>query len=452
MRKVMKRNIILLLVSLGVILPSYAQLPKNMTLTRNVLTTVSENEHIAPGLFQVELKKTPEFVQGKDAYWFSYLYITSNVFSGKGNVVVTGNSLLGQRNMIVRPYRIGPSEDKSIYVLKNMDKMADDIGYGMEHVRAYGIPNLICDSVYKLTDDGYIISSQGRCYYCAYKTVYDNIAKKERIVWPVRKTFINADTIKSEEKRASLSRLSPGHPFFESSEGHYYYLYRDEFMPYTVLVIDNDVVELFDVYDVYNFKLKYSYNGSHWMAVGKECYWVDGTIKSVEGYRITDFVITNDGHYGYKAVRIGEESKGEVVVIDGQVIRRNANVCYFDLNGEGKLKFRFLSGSRYLQYENEKVTDVTDMLSSVCYPGDGKTHDKITILSNDGSHKLVYRRDTPSVTIDDIEVAQSIPCYAIFDTRYNAFLWNAVETDGGKSELVIYKCVIEKNLFQNMFR
>lgn len=435
---------------------SVAQQPEN--LTRVVLATVSNKDMVNPGEFQVELHKTIDMKDTGDDYWFSHIYTTKNRFVEKGDLFVNGVPLLKNRTMSIRTYRIAPSLDQCIFVFKNMDRAADDMGYGMEVVRACGVPHPACDTVLSLDDDGYIYRLDNAYFYSEYKSLYDNQSKVIPVVWLERKVYdgsplnTNPSTVLTAEKKSSLSRLSKGDVYYESPDGHYYYLYRDKYMPNTVLVVDDRVVELFGQYDEDHFQLRFSYDGKHWMAVGNECYWVDGEIKSVAGYAITDFVITDEGHYGYKAAKIGDQQHGEVVVVDGQVIRRNAEVCYFGLNAEGKLKFRFVTGGRYLQYENEKISDVSEALVSVYYPDNVMNNKPVTIQSNDGLHKLTYQMDQPWVEIDGVKMTNSAPCYAIFDERNSMFIWNAIENQGANTELVIYKYAIVNNFFRKVFR
>ena len=428
---------------------AWAQMPEH--LTRSVLEIVPDNEMVSYGEFQSELLKMGDYKTTAEGYWFAYLYTVRNKYTDKCNIMINGKPLFVNRNMRVRTYRIGPSLDRSIFVFKNMDGEADDIGYGMELVRAYGISQQICDSVLMLNDDGFVYYSEGKCFYSPYRRIYDNPTETVPVAWLERKVFDNEKQQLPPEKAAAFERLSKGAVYYESFNGNYYYLYQDRYMPYTVAVINNTVVELFDVYNEDNFKLRFSYNGQHWMAVGKECYWIDGAIHSIKGFAITDFVITDNGHYGYKAYQKGASETGEIVVVDGQIIRRNAKVCYFGLNAEGKLKFRFVSSGRYLQYENEQITDVTDNLAYTYYPDNPLNGDVVTVQSNDGKHKLTYQVDTPSVKVDGVEMAKSVPCSAIYDERNHAFIWNAIENKGGKTELVVYKYTVANNFFKNLF-
>lgn len=445
----MKRLIALLLLWSATMGFACAQMPEH--LSRNVLETVSDNEVVNYGEFQSELLKMGDFKTTTEGYWFAYLYTVKNKYTDKCNIMINGNPLFVNRNMRVRTYRIGPSSDRSIFVCKNMDKEADDIGYGMELVRAYGISQQICDSVLTLNDDGFVYYSEGKCFYSPYRRIYDNPSETIPVAWLERKVYDGVKQQLPQDKATAFERLSKGAVYFESFNGNYYYLYHDKYMPYTVAVVNNKVVELFDVYNEDNFKLKFSYNGQHWMAVGKECYWIDGEIHSVKGFVITDYVVTNNGHFGYKAYQKGASENGEIVVVDGQIIRRNAKVCYFGLNAEGKLKFRFVSSGRYLQYENEQITDVTDNLAYTYYPENPLNGNVVTVQSNDGKHKLTYQIDTPSVKIDGVEMAKSVPCFAVFDERNHAFIWNAIENNGGKTELVVYKYTIANNFFKNLF-
>ena len=425
---------------------------------RVVVETVPPQEVIADGAFQMELHKSIDFSESSGWAWMSYLYVSSNKFVDKGNVVVSDRTLLADRVMTVRPYRIAPTLNQCVLVFKSMDKAMDDIGYGMEVVRAYGIPNPVCDSVVSLNDDGYVFLKDGLYYYSPYKKVYDNMPKVVPVVWLERKVFEgelvnrNINRVLTAEKKTALSRLHKGDVFHESPDGHYYYLYRDEYMTNSVLVVDGQVVELHAPYEEDQLTLTFSHDGRHWMAVGKECYWFDGEIHSIAGYSITRFVVTDDGHYAYLASPLGTETRGVTVVADGRVIRRNAEVCYFDLDEEGRLKFRFVSGDRILQYEKEKTSDVSASLTSVFFPDNLVIDRPVTVLSNDGLHKLVYQQGKPSVEIDGEVVATSVPCYAIYDERSNMFIWNAVEAKEDKTELVVYKYTVENNFFKKLFR
>ena len=427
-----------------------AQLSENFT--RNVIAILEQNQTVEQGEFQMELQKGAFFDPNNENPWFSYIFRVTNKFTGTSNIMVNNQPKIVYRNVQVRTYKIGATLEKSIFVVKNNDASNSSIGHNMEVVMAKGITYPVCDSVLFLNDDGYVFSLDGISYYSLYKGSYnDNQSRTEQIVWLDRKTYVPGTTFDDKAKTDALALLSKGDVYFESSEGHYYFLYRDQFMPYTVMIVDNKVIELHNVYDESNFRFKFSYNGKHWMAVGKQCFWVDGELKSVEGYSITDFLITNNGDYGYTAKRIEGSEKGEVVVYNGKIVRRHADVCYFGMNGEGSLKIRFVVGGRYLQYENENIVDVTDKMVSVYYPND-KSNRIIQVLSDDGDHKLTYRRGVKSVEIDGVKVAETEPCYAVYDQRNNAFIWNTVEVRDMKTELVVYRYTLPKKLFKKLFK
>ena len=413
----MKRIVCFLLILINVIGFSVAQSSDN--LTRNVLVAFDDNEIVKPGEFQMELLKGALYDDKNENPWFSYVYAVTNRFTGKGNVFVNDKDKITDDNAKLRVYRIGPTYEKGIFVVKNMGAAKSDVGKGMEVVVANGVVHTACDTVLYLNDDGYVYSNKGRCYFSLYKDQVVDQPWSTPVVW--------------------LRKKKGPEIYYESFEGHYYRLVRDQYMPFSVLVVDNKEVELFDVYDESNFQLKFSYDGSHWMAVGKECYWVDGVMKSVAGYDISDFMIDNEGHYGYLAYKKDAPGAGEVIVSDGKILRRNAKVCYFGLNADGKLKFRFVSGGRCLQYEDEVVTDETDRLVSMYYPDNKLNSETVMVLSSDGAHKLTYKIGVPGVVVDGVKVTQSFPCFALYDDRYDSFIWNAVENKDGKNELVIYK-------------
>lgn len=437
----MKKIVFVCLALFVVVQFALAQAPAN--LSRQVFRRISVNEEMEHGEFQVDLSKAANYTEAVEDSWFSYSYVTKNRFTGKGTVISNGSSLIQNRNMQVKTYRIGPSSAKSIFIIKNKELDNNEMGFDMEIVRAYGFHYPVCDSVVYITDDGYVAALNGAYYYNTYMT-RENSSQKFQITWPERKVFENKEKLHFQNNASELSKLAVGDVYYESAEGHYYYLYRDQYMPNTVLVIDGQYVELFDKYTEKDFKLKFSFNGEHWMGVGNGFFWVDGQRKSVEGYTITDFVITNEGHYGYKALRNGKEKEGETVVIDGQLIRRNAHVSYFELDANGRLKFRFVSGDRILQYENVGVADVTNQLESVYYPGCSINDRPVTLLSNDGMHKMTYQKDKQGVEIDGKKLTESVPCYAILDEQSKCFVWNAIEKKDEGIELVIYKYYYRK--------
>ena len=445
----MKKRSILFLLSVWFVGGLFAQSSEN--LTRNVLVTVPENEIVNYGEFQVELQKTTDYRETQEGFWFSYLYRTVNKYNQVQNVFSNSRALFLNRDLRVRMYRTGPTLEQSIFVLKSMEKTASDIGYGMEAVRAYGITYAVCDTVVSINDDGFVFRSNGVYKYSHYKANMAEQTETIPVTWLERKVYDGSDNGMPVEKKVMFSHLVKGDVYHESWDGHYYFLHRDRFMPFTILVVDNKAIELFDVYKDEDLRLKFSYNGKHWMAVGKECYWVDGVMRSVEGFEITDFVVTNDGHYAYKACPKESDKRKEVVVADGQILRRNAQVCYFGLNGEGTLKFRFMSSGRVLEYENDQVTDVSSALTYVHYT-DNPFHDQpVVVQSNDG-HKLSYQKDVPGVVIDGERITESVPCYAIYDERNHAFVWNAIEPNGDKLDLVIYRYNIVNNFFKNLFK
>ncbi|MCR5014626.1 MAG: hypothetical protein K6A28_07645 [Bacteroidales bacterium] len=445
----MRTKSLIVLLLFGIVGAFKAQTTEN--LERSVIATTANYDTVEYGHFQVELTKTLDLSEVHEGFWFSYIYVATNKYKGTQTVYVKGNSLMGNRDFKVRTYRIGPTLDKCIFVMKNLDANATDIGYNMEFVRAYVNPYLVCDTVVDINDDGFVFRIGDKFQYCPYNASGDGQVGLKSVVWPVRKVYDGDDTGMPVEQKLLFSHLSEGDVYYESEEGHYYYLYRDDYMPYSVLVIDNKAYELYDRYTEDNFRLKYSFNGKHWMAVGNKYYWVDGVMKSVEGYQINDFVVTDDGHYGYRANMIDSNTDKEVVVADGQILRRNARVTFFGLNEEGRLKFRFIAGERLLEYENDMVTDVSKAMVSTYYPGNPVYNEPVVVMSDDG-HWLTYQKGVPGVEIDGKKFTESTPCHAIYDKRNHVFVWNAIENVGEKQELVIYKYSVPSGLFKNLFK
>ena len=196
----MKKIFLLLVILMGGCYLSQAQLPDH--LTRNVLATVSDNEIVDYGQFQVELLKTLDYRETAEGYWFSYLFFTRNKYNQQQNVMVNGRPLLLYRDLRIRPYRVGTSLEQCVYVIKNMDKNANDIGYRMEQVRAWGIPYMVCDSVVDINDDGFVYRLDGKCYYCVYKATVNDQTVTMPVVWLEKKTYNGNDTGMPAEQKA----------------------------------------------------------------------------------------------------------------------------------------------------------------------------------------------------------------------------------------------------------
>ena len=95
--------------------------------------------------------------------------------------------------------------DKSILVLKCMERDAYDIGYGMETVRAYGVFHPNCDSVISLSDDGYIFSQKGKYFYSAYgKSMLEGSAQAVPITWLEKKVYEGQDKLLNPKKASSF--------------------------------------------------------------------------------------------------------------------------------------------------------------------------------------------------------------------------------------------------------
>lgn len=436
----MKKSIILLLFLTTFIQLSNAQVPNN--LSRKCLEPLEGFLTVNHGEFQAEYNSVPNMSAQATPSFYNYLYIAKNEKSGRSNIVANGKQVI-PFEYDVRAFRVGSNWNECIVVVKYFEKKSNEIGYGMETVYALGSLQNICDSVVSLTNDGFVSKLNGVYYYSTYNQG-TTLGQTVEIIWPERRIY-------KEEDRSMLSsrgvscRLSEGDVYYcsvgsEKSEVHYYYLYRDEYMPYTVLIVDGRVVELFGQYTDEDVRLKYSYNGNHWMAVANGHFWVDGEMKSVEGYTISDFLISNSGDYFYKARKNGEEEKGETLVMNGEIIRQQVITGHFALNAQQKLRFHFLAAGQWYVYDNGQINSVAKESNSVLYTDDLIDNLSIDRLSPDGKHKLSYVSGRKGIEIDGVVVAESVPFQVIYDKEYKCFRWNAIEKNTkGQTELVVYK-------------
>lgn len=417
---------------------SHAQSPG--TLERVPLEILDGYLSVKTGEFQAKSAMDNNGLYANGLY-YQTVYIAHNESTGLSNVYINGQPKWLQK-FKVRPFLITDAWKTGIFVIKYLDKDMPSIGYGMETVYARNIRQELCDSVVSVADDGFVYKIGKKYYYTKYREVASS-GQPVQIVWPERKVY-GVENERELLPIEDLNRLSEGDIYHyaywgEEMPGHYYYLYRDDYMPYSVLVIDGQVIELFGAYSDDDFRLKYSYNGEHWMAVAGQYFWIDGRMKLLEGYYISDFFINDEGEFFYKAVKIGDEENGETIVANDEIIRKNAYVGYFNLNAMQKLTFHFFSGGRCFVYEDGEIKNKTEDYMTSFYEADRIDGMKIKISSNN-HHVLEYVTGSPGLSIDGQWIINSIPYQVVYDTKHNCFRWNCIEPNReGKTELVIYR-------------
>lgn len=432
------KRIITLLLLLALFLPM-AKLQSQNRLKRVRMETLEGFLSVNQGEFQAEHTMLPNMALHSMTAYYNYLFVCRNEKSGMSTIYANARVLLPYKYM-VRAFRIGSTWKDCIFVLKYFESDSYEIGYGMETVYAYGVQQTVCDSVLSVTNDGYVYKLNGEYYYSTYNK-QASMGQTTQIVWLEKKTFRNPMRPRLSSQSVNCM-LSDGDKYYSSvgkTASHYYYLYRDEYMPNTVLVVDGEPVELFGEYTYETLKMKFSFNGRHWMAVANDRFWVDGEMKLVEGYTISDFLVSNKGDYIYKAMRNGEEEKGETLVLNGDIIRRHVIVGHFDLNADQKLRFHFMAGGQWYVYDDGQINSVAKESNSVLYTDDLIDNLPIEKFSTDGMHKLSYVTGQKGIEIDGIRLTESVPFQVIYDKDEKCFRWNAIEVaPGGKTDLVIY--------------
>lgn len=414
-----------------------AQSPDRLKRVR--LETLEGFLHVNQGEFQAEYNYLPNMATHSMSTYYNYLFVSRNEKSGMSSIYANAKLLLPYR-YVVRVFRIGPTWKDCVFVLKYFEPDAQEIGYGMETVYAYGVHQMVCDSVLSITNDGYVYKLNDEYYYSTYKQLGVE-GQTTPIVWIEKKSFTGLDRAQLSSKTVKCM-LSEGDEYFASagkSAMHYYYLYRDKYMPNTVLVVDGEPVELYGEYNFEDLRVKFSYNGRHWMAVANDRFWVDGEMKFVEGYTITDFLVSNKGDYVYRASKNGEEAKGETLVLNGDIIRRQVVVGHFALDAQQKLRFHFLAAGQWYAYEDGQINSVMKESNAILYTDDLIDNLPIDKFSTDGMHKLSYVTGQKGVEIDGVRMTESVPFQVVYDKNEKCFRWNAIEvTPEGKKDLVLY--------------
>ena len=438
----MKRAVLLAIAM--VVLPVWAKAQSGY-LERVPIIKLDGFFSVRDGEFQA--KTTLESNTGVEVNGIHYqmLFVAKNESTGLSNVYVNGQPKWFQR-FAVRPFLVTDEWKTGIYVIKYLDKDQPGFGYGQETVYARNIRQELCDSVVSLGDDGFVYKVGKKYFYTNYRNVASE-SKPVQIVWAERKVY-SKDRDALLLPKEDADRLSDGDVYhychWDNRDGEnapfYYYLYRDDYMPNSILVINGQAVELHDAYSDEDFKLKFSFNGEHWMAVAGNRFWIDGQMKSVAGYKISDFFINDKGDYFYKAAKIGEEAKGETIVANGEIIRKDAYVGYFNLNAEQKLTFHFFSnnGQRFV-FEDGQIANKTEDFRTYFYEDDRLDGMNVRITSND-KHVLEYVAGQGGVTIDGERSVGAVPFQVYYDSQHGFFRWNCIEPNKeGKTELVIYK-------------
>ncbi len=408
-------------------------------LKRVRLETLEGFLSVKQGEFQAEYNLLPNMGTHSMSTYYDYLFVARNEKSDMSTIYANGRLLLPYK-YDVRAFRIGSTWKDCVFVLKYFETDSYEIGYGMETVYAYGVQQMICDSVLSVTNDGYVYKLNGEYYYSTYNKSTER-GQTTQIVWPEKRIFKQSDKARLSSNSADC-RLSDGDVYYACSGKaalHYYYLYKDQYMPNTVLVVDGEPIELYGVYTYETLRMKFSYNGKHWMAVANDRFWVDGEMKYVEGYSISDFLISNKGDYFYMASKVGEEDKGETLVLNGDIIRRQVIVGHFALDAQQKLRFHFLAAGQWYAYEDGQINSVMKESNSVLYTDDLIDNLRIDKFSTDGMHKLSYVTGRKGVEIDGVKMTESVPFQVVFDKNEKCFKWNAIETTReGKTDLVVY--------------
>ena len=402
---------------------------------------------VKPGRFQAKTTLNTQSYAASNGRNYNLLYVAKNESTGLTNVWQNGFSVL-KLKCDVRPVLITDEWRTSIFVYKHLDndqwipKQGQNvpISRGQELVYARGVSQEICDSVISVGEDGYVYRLGRKYYYSTFKGL-DVEGRSRQIVFPERRVFQAADSALLGDDAQRLSEGDVYHYCYWDNlmRGHYYYLYRDDYMPYSVLVVDGRSVELFGVYSDEDFRLKYSYQGNHWMAVAGQHFWVDGQMKLVEGFQITDFFVNDGGDYCYKAKKMGEKGMEETTVVNGRIMDINTYVGYFGLNAAQKLTYHFFSGGECFLYEYGKDPEnKTNEYQTFSFEADRLEGREVRITGK--GHTLNYVVGQGGLWIDGNKIVAAEPFQVYYDSQHSCFRWNCVEpTQEGKTELVVYK-------------
>lgn len=421
----MKRICLFILISIAYFSPFKATAQNTDHLTKTPILSIKDYQYISLGEFKVDMSdyNNKKFV----------------VIRNKNNnetIIIVGNNTPNLYKDSIRILEAGyEPEDVRIIVTK------DDRVNGGEKIEKLVVNNKtnVYDSIVYVYDNGFILKNDGYYYYKNFndesKSLYNILERK--------KVGKNQNTIVGYEDSVFMIYLPIGHEYYQSTLGHFYYLYTDNLIDYTVLVVDGKEYKLND--KNHDIQLKFSPYGNHWIAVYGNTLLIDGDMKCIKDLHNVRYIhVTDNKIYGYVASSLENSSENDYVIINGNTIVKNVNVVDLFFEEENwSLKFR--KNQYYYKCDKNEISDITDEMNIKYFPQNLTGKESFVVKSTDGKHVLEYRYDRPFAIIDGKNFGNSVPFYATWNEEFNSFYWNTVEEKpGGKSELVIYKYRVSK--------
>ena len=289
------------------------------------------------------------------------------------------------------------------------------------------------DGILEVLPDGFVYKNKEVFAYSRY----DNDILSNRNYCILEKDTYEGEYIQCVLNDKLLKFTPKEKPsYYKSYEGHYYILYNDAYMKNSLIVVDGEGYELDGTENSVLFR--FSHNGDHWIAAGKNYVLKDGVIVAKSDKIIKRIVINDNGDYMYVAA--GQDGN-EVIYHGDNVMVTGIKVLKLVVDDDERFYYIFKKGKDYFCGINNDVQSMAEELEKCYYPELFDANQTFTIKSTDGNHTFVYSYNTPYITIDGTRIeCPSIPHYAIWNERDKCFMWNAVED----VNLVVYKYKIHK--------
>jgi hypothetical protein len=276
------------------------------------------------------------------------------------------------------------------------------------------------DEVLDLFPDGFIYRAGDVYGYSTY-----NVDDASDITYPIPTEALYAEkTVKCNFKSTTLEfKPSDNVRYYNTSDGHYYLLYYDNYMDNTLMVVDGTGYELDGVMETVDFK--YSQNGQHWIAAYSNNIMVDGVNMMPLSDKIKHVAIKNNGDYAFV---VEGKDRNDKLYFGDDLIMQGVDVKWLAVDIDGRFNYicRNKRGCFYgIDYQlSAKNLD----MENYYYPALFDSDEKFVVTSNDGNHVMEYSYDTPYIIIDNTRIdGQSIPHYAKWNESNKSFIWNAVE-------------------------
>lgn len=343
--------------------------------------------------------------------------------------IKTNNFLMNfsKSDLPIELLRAGFAMDDYVYISKKKSVSVDNskIIYNLHIGRqSYGP----YDGIERVLPDGFVYKNKG---------VYTYVRYDNQLIAVNNYSILDQAEYEGDFVQCSINdKLLKFYPkekvkYFKCYDGHYYILYNDKAMNNTLLIVDGVGYELDGV--VNSLNLKFSHNGEHWIAAGRDYVMVDGVYVK----RLSDVIkyvdINNNGDYMYVV-----DGKGfsEKVYLNEKVVVDVVEVESLTVDDNQVFNYIFKNENGFFYGLDNHARDFNENIKNYYYPAFNDDNHDFVVKSPDGKHRLEYNNTSPYIIIDGNKIESvTTPHYMVWNNKEHCFMWNVLEN----FKLIVYK-------------